>query len=74
MLRVVGGAPAAVGSVRQGGRDVQQLQGGVGHYLISDRPLSEEEWIAQRTIVEQKRLPDATEVQDVPDISEETET
>ena len=28
-------------------RDVQQLQGGVGHYLLSDRPLSEEEWIAQ---------------------------
>jgi hypothetical protein len=32
-------------------RDVQQLQGGVGHYLISDRPLTEDEWIEQRTKV-----------------------
>ena len=30
-------------------RDVQQLQGGVGHYPDSDRPLSEQEWIEQRT-------------------------
>ena len=30
-------------------RDVQQLQGDVGHYLISDRPLTEEQWIEERT-------------------------
>src|SRR6201987_1759206 len=40
-------------------RDVQQLQGGVGHYLISDRPLSEEEWIEQRTkMIDSKPLED----------------
>ena len=55
-------------------RDVQQLQGEVGHYLLSDRPLSEQEWIEQRTVLEQKRLPDATEVQHVSDTSPNTET
>jgi hypothetical protein len=55
-------------------RDVQQLQSEVGHYIISDRPMTEDEWIMQRTMVEQKRLPDATEVQHVPDTAEETET
>jgi len=33
-------------------RDVQQLQGGVGHYIISDRPMSEEQWIRERTLIE----------------------
>ena len=38
-------------------RDVQQLQGGIGHYLISDRPLTEAEWIEQRTkMIESKPL------------------
>jgi hypothetical protein len=32
-------------------RDVQQLQGDVGYYLTSDRPLTEDEWIEQRTKV-----------------------
>jgi hypothetical protein len=32
-------------------RDVQQLQSEVGHYIISDRPLTEAEWIEQRTKV-----------------------
>jgi hypothetical protein len=35
-------------------RDVQQLQGGVGHYIISDRPMSEEQWIRERTLIEAK--------------------
>jgi hypothetical protein len=39
-------------------RDVQQLQGDVGHYLISDRPLTEDEWIEQRTkVIEAKVTP-----------------
>lgn len=30
-------------------RDVQNIQGEVGHYIIADRPLTEDEWIEQRT-------------------------
>ena len=30
-------------------RDVQQIDQAIGHYIISDRPMSEEEWIEQRT-------------------------
>ncbi len=26
-------------------RDAQQLQGDIGHYIISDRPMTEEQWI-----------------------------
>jgi hypothetical protein len=33
------------------------LQSELGVYILSDKPLSEQEWIEQRTIVEQKRLP-----------------
>jgi hypothetical protein len=32
-------------------RDVQQLQGEVGHYLLSDHPLTEQEWIKQRASI-----------------------
>jgi hypothetical protein len=32
-------------------RDVQNMNADVGHYLISDRPLTEAEWIEQRTKV-----------------------
>jgi hypothetical protein len=32
-------------------RDVQQLQSEVGHCILSDRPMSEEQWIAERTKV-----------------------
>ena len=35
-------------------RDVQQLQGEIGHYIISDRPMSEEQWIRERTLIEAK--------------------
>jgi hypothetical protein len=42
-------------------RDVQQLQGDVGYYLISDRPLTEDEWIEQRTkVIEGKGYPSIT--------------
>src|ERR1700756_5415466 len=30
-------------------RDVQHMTGDVGHYIISDRPLTEAQWIEQRT-------------------------
>jgi hypothetical protein len=36
---------------------VQNIESEVGHYILSDRPMSEDEWIAQRAVVEQKRLP-----------------
>jgi hypothetical protein len=54
-------------------RDVQQLQGGVGHYLISDRPLSEQEWLEH---IEQKQLRnvDATPPQHDPNRAADTET
>jgi hypothetical protein len=32
-------------------RDVQNINADVGHYIISDRPMSEDEWIEQRTKV-----------------------
>jgi hypothetical protein len=54
-------------------RDVQQLQSELGVYILSYKPLSEQEWIEQRTVAEQKR-PDATQVQYVPDTSHDTET
>ena len=37
-------------------RDVQQ-QSELAVYILSDRPMSEEQWIRERTIVAQKRLP-----------------
>lgn len=38
-------------------RDVQNIQADAGMYILSDKPMSESEWIEQRTIAEQKRLP-----------------
>ena len=38
-------------------RDVQQLQSEVGHYIISDRPMTPEQWIAERATVDAKALP-----------------
>jgi hypothetical protein len=32
-------------------RDVQNIESAVGHYIVSDRPLTEAEWIEQRTKV-----------------------
>jgi hypothetical protein len=30
-------------------RDVQHIDQAVGHYIISDKPMSEEQWIEERT-------------------------
>ena len=32
-------------------RDVQNITGDIGHYILSDRPMTEAEWIEQRTKV-----------------------
>ena len=40
-------------------RDVQQLDSTIGHYLISDRPMTEEEWIEQRTKVIEAQATDS---------------
>jgi len=32
-------------------RDVHQIDQAVGHYILSDTPLTEEQWIEQRTKV-----------------------
>ena len=29
-------------------RDVQNIESEIGHYIISDRPMTEQEWIEQR--------------------------
>jgi hypothetical protein len=43
-------------------RDVQHLDQAVGHYIISDRPMSEEQWIAERTkVIESNASPVVTE-------------
>jgi hypothetical protein len=39
-------------------RDVQNLEADVGHYILSDRPMTEQEWIEQRTkLVDTKPQP-----------------
>jgi hypothetical protein len=30
-------------------RDVRDISGEIGHYIISDKPMTEDEWIEQRT-------------------------
>jgi hypothetical protein len=37
-------------------RDVQHIDQAVGHYIISDRPMTEEQWIAERTRLEPKQI------------------
>lgn len=32
-------------------RDVQQIEGALGHYVISERPLTEEEWTKDRATI-----------------------
>ena len=40
-------------------RDVQQIDSEVGHYIISDRPMTPEQWIAERTkVLDAERLPE----------------
>ena len=45
-------------------RDVQNIQADVGHYIISDRPMTEEEWITARAdrakTIESKASPQHT--------------
>jgi hypothetical protein len=55
---------------------VQNIDAEIGHYIISDKPMTEEEWIMQRTVMEQKRAPkqveaDATQTQRVPETPED---
>ena len=41
---------------------MQNINADVGHYIISDRPMSEEQWIAERTkVIESKASPVVTE-------------
>jgi len=54
-------------------RDVQQVQSDVGVYLISDHPLTEQEWIEQRASANAKRI-DATPVRQSEESSTDTET
>ena len=37
-------------------RDVQNLSADVGHYILSDKPMTEDEWIATRTRLEPKTI------------------
>jgi hypothetical protein len=50
-------------------RDVQHLDQAIGHYIISDRPMTEEQWIEERT----KAQPKAIEGSVVPSLSEDAE-
>ena len=44
-------------------RDVQNINADVGHYILSDKPKTDEQWIAERATVESKRkLIDASPV------------
>ena len=57
-------------------RDVQRLQSELGVYILSDRPLSEQEWIEQRTVAAQTRKAieeSATETRHSADTPEDTE-
>jgi hypothetical protein len=51
-------------------RDVQNIQADVGHYIIADRPMTEDEWIEQRAKVVQL---DATPLQHSGNTSDDTE-
>ena len=37
-------------------RDVQNINADVGHYILSDKPMTEDEWIATRTRLEPKTI------------------
>ena len=56
-------------------RDVQQIAGDIGHYIISDRPMTEEQWITERAkVIEAKPEPSATRAQHVSETPEDKET
>jgi hypothetical protein len=49
-------------------RDVRNVDAAIGHYIISDRPMTEEEWIAERTkVIESKAVPSLSEAEQTPD-------
>ena len=50
-------------------RDVQQINSQIGHYIIADRPMTEEQWIRERTQLESRQRK-AIDV--VPMLSEDT--
>ena len=50
------GSPGKIG----GGQAALQLQGEVGHYLLSDHPLTEQEWIEQRASIGAKDVTPAS--------------
>ena len=54
-------------------RDVQGVEGEIGHYIISDRPMTEQEWIEQRATLAPKQI-DVTPAQHAPDSQANTET
>ena len=46
-------------------RDVQNINADVGHYIISDKPMTEAEWIEQRTkVIEAKASPVVSDTTD----------
>ena len=54
-------------------RDVQNITADVGHYIISDRPMTEEQWIAERTALDPKRIVDATQERHSSETPKDTE-
>jgi hypothetical protein len=48
-------------------RDVQNINADVGHYILSNAPMTEEQWIAERTKVIESKAVDATQPQHTPD-------
>ena len=52
-------------------RDVQNIDAAIGHYIVSDRPMTEDEWIAERTkVIEAKTISPA--LADAPPSSKES--
>ena len=42
-------------------RDVKNIDADIGHYIISDKPMTEEEWIAERAMLVTPALPQELE-------------
>jgi hypothetical protein len=46
-------------------RDVRNINADVGHYIVSDKPMSEEQWIAERTkVIEAKVVQPLSDTED----------
>jgi hypothetical protein len=53
-------------------RDVQNINTDIGHYILSDRPMTNEQWIAERASADGRRkLLDVSPA--VPDTSDDTD-